>query len=433
MSDSSSAHRTSFEFRIARQALLEWIGSPSPMDRVLNETLREHKVGALQRGKISDAVFRMVRYWPMMVDLPPQAENAGWMRKMEESLLKAFSFSPADLQKLHERTKPTFNSNSLQHFRHVHGIPEFFLPSLMKAASSWHEYLHQMLEAEAPLTIRVNTLKTTAADFAVKYECRGAVASKWVPDAFQFPERWAIHQDPGFLAGEFEVQDEHSQLVAWAARPQPGESVLDLCAGAGGKTLHLGAMMQNKGEIVAYDVSQRKTQDLLARARRAGLTNVRVADPVLLKKKFDLVVVDAPCSGLGTLRRSPDRIFRFQEAEARRLVTLQWEILLKAISHLKPGGRLLYATCSVRPEENSGVFKRLLAEPGVKPGKLREALGQSLNKKADEFLTLASQTPAARIDPDLSLESCLQLGPSSQTSGGLVGDGFFMSLVNWEA
>lgn len=432
MSDAkTTVHRDpAFEARVVRQAMMEWASSEAPIDRVLGETFREHKVGSAQRPLIAKVVYDLIRFLPLHVDLPAKPQNPEWSRALDERI-RTLIAKPFDGLTSHAAANPSFEKDPLKHFGRVHGVPDFMLAEMAPAAKAWHLYLHQSFE-EAPLTIRLNPLKGKADELIKRFEPMGIKPCAWVPGAFTFDRRWPIHLDEAYLAGLYEIQDEHSQLVALAADPKPGEQVLDLCAGAGGKTLHLAELMRGKGEVVAYDISKRKLTEIVTRARRAGLTNVRVSETLPNKQNFDVVLVDAPCSGLGTLRRSPDRLYRFSATEAKRLASIQVGLLQSARSFLKPGGRLVYATCTVRPEENILALRKGLAGSPLKGGDLRGVLRRALGAAADGFLAAVAATPAARIAPegDFLAGSWIQLGPSSQTSGGLSGDGFFISLVH---
>ena len=179
----------------------------------------------------------------------------------------------------------------------------------------------------------------------------------------------ALQKHPLFIDGSFEVQDEGSQLLGYLVQPRRGELVVDFCAGAGGKTLQLGAMMRSTGRLYAFDVSERRLAKLKPRMARAGLSNVhpvliaheRDAKVKRLAGKADRVLVDAPCSGLGTLRRNPDLKWR-QSPESVAEMTLKQQAILEAASTLvKPGGRLVYATCSLLADENDAVVDTFLA------------------------------------------------------------------------
>jgi 16S rRNA (cytosine967-C5)-methyltransferase len=196
------------------------------------------------------------------------------------------------------------------------------------------------------------------------------VPTRYSPDGIRLRDKPALTRWPMYKDGRIEVQDEGSQLVARLATPRRGNMVVDFCAGAGGKTLALGSLMKSTGRIYAFDVNARRLAGLGPRLARSGLSNVhpvviRSAGDVRVKRlagKIDRVVVDAPCSGSGTLRRNPDLKWRFDESELQRLVALQADVLRASARLVKPGGRLVYATCSLLSVENQDLVAAFLSE-----------------------------------------------------------------------
>ena len=228
-----------------------------------------------------------------------------------------------------------------------------------------------LLREEAPVDLRVNTLKADRAAVQAALAAEGLAAdpTPLSPLGLRLPARVALTAQGPFKDGLVEVQDEGSQLVALLADARPGQAVLDLCAGAGGKTLAMAATMQNKGRLLACDTHSKRSERAVQRLRRAGVHNVtrRViaaeGDKWLKRQAdgFDRVLVDAPCSGSGTWRRNPDAKWRFTEADLTELTALQGRILAQAAPLVKPGGRLIYATCSLLPEENDRQIEAFLA------------------------------------------------------------------------
>ena len=227
------------------------------------------------------------------------------------------------------------------------------------------------LNQPAPLDLRVNTLKTNREAVLAQFAAEGiaAVAGSLSPLAIRLRDKPALARHPLFLAGAFEVQDEGSQLLGYLMEPRRGEMVVDFCAGAGGKTLLLGALMRNTGRLYAYDVSDKRLARLKPRLARSGLSNVH---PVRIEHerdtrikrlagKVDRVLVDAPCSGLGTLRRNPDLKWRQGEDSVAELAVKQAAILEAAARLVRPGGRVVYATCSLLTAENEAVVDAFLA------------------------------------------------------------------------
>lgn len=233
--------------------------------------------------------------------------------------------------------------------------------------------LAQALNRQAPLDVRVNRLKSARGDVLAQLVSGGAVfeavAMPYAPDGIRFAHKAPINRHPLFENGTLEVQDEGSQLLAQLVAPRRGEMVVDFCAGAGGKTLALGALMRNTGRLYAFDVNAKRLERFKPRLARSGLSNVFpvvIADEhdtriKRLAGKIDRVLVDAPCSGLGTLRRNPDLKWRQSPAAVNEMTAKQASILASASRLVKPGGSLVYATCSLLEEENEAVIDAFLA------------------------------------------------------------------------
>ncbi len=227
------------------------------------------------------------------------------------------------------------------------------------------------MQQPAPLDLRVNTLLATRDEIlqGLQAEKVEAQATPWSPIGIRVKGKPALNKSPLFLGGKFEVQDEGSQLLGFLLAPKRNEMVVDFCAGAGGKTLMLGAMMNSQGRLYAFDVSEKRLANLKPRLKRSGLSNIHPQliaheNDIKLKRlagKIDRVLVDAPCSGLGTLRRNPDLKFRQSPQSVSELTQKQAAILVSAGKLLKPGGRLVYATCSLLQEENRAIVDAFLA------------------------------------------------------------------------
>ena len=226
------------------------------------------------------------------------------------------------------------------------------------------------LSERAPLDLRVNRLKAGRDEVRIE----GAVPTPHAPDGLRVPEGTQVEHLPAWEAGLIEVQDEGSQLVTLACRAAPGMTVVDLCAGAGGKTLGLAAAMEGRGRIIACDADRPRLSRLAPRAERAGVTIVETrlldggresAALLDLVDAADLVVVDAPCSGTGTWRRNPEARWRLTPARIERLVTLQAHLLDVAAALVRPGGTLIHIVCSLLDEEGAGQASAFLARhPG---------------------------------------------------------------------
>lgn len=231
--------------------------------------------------------------------------------------------------------------------------------------------LGQTLQQPAPLDIRVNSLLAKREEVLAALEQQEIEAqpTPFSPVGIRITGKPAINRNALFLSGKIEVQDEGSQLLGFLLAPKRGEMVVDFCAGAGGKTLLLGALMHSRGRLYAFDVSEKRLNNLKPRLKRSGLSNIhpqridseRDAKLKRLAGKIDRVMVDAPCSGLGTLRRNPDLKWRQSPESIDELQKKQMAILTAAANLLKPGGRLVYATCSLLPEENQQIVEHFLA------------------------------------------------------------------------
>jgi 16S rRNA (cytosine967-C5)-methyltransferase len=232
----------------------------------------------------------------------------------------------------------------------------------------WEKELTAQNE-QAKVILRVNTLKTT------KEKLRAILMDhdieteflKDQPDALVLKERANVFMIPAFKEGFFEVQDASSQLVAYFLDVKPGMRVVDTCAGAGGKTLHLASLMENKGQLIAMDIYESKLKQLKIRAKRNGVFNAeyRVIDSTKaikkLHEKADRVLIDAPCSGLGVLKRNPDSKWKLQPEFIDNIKKVQEEVLTNYSKIVKPGGKLVYATCSILPSENQEQIKKFLS------------------------------------------------------------------------
>ena len=281
------------------------------------------------------------------------------------------------------------------------------------------------LASRAPLDLRVNMLKGERDAVAAMLADLKPEPTRWSPNGLRIrlpadAKSPAIHAEPAFMKGFIEVQDEGSQLAALLSGAKPGEQVIDLCAGAGGKTLALAAMMQNKGQIFATDDDKRRLAPIHDRLKRSGARNVQVRTPKSiggeiadLTGRMDLVLIDAPCTGTGAWRRNPDAKWRMRPGALEQRTKEQAEILDRAVPLLKSGGRIGYVTCSVLDDENGVQVQGFLARhPGFKvqpPAEVTQALGE----RAFMF------GKAAR----LSAEGILMTPRTTET------DGFFVSVL----
>ncbi|MBU3648838.1 MAG: RsmB/NOP family class I SAM-dependent RNA methyltransferase [Limnohabitans sp.] len=269
--------------------------------------------------------------------------------------------------------------------RHRHNLPDWLVEPLKAQVGDAFWALAESLNAPAPLDLRVNLLQHKPQEVLAELRAAGVAATPtpYSPWGLRLAGKPALQKLEVFTRGAVEVQDEGSQLLALLLEARRGEMVVDFCAGAGGKTLAIGAAMRNTGRLYAFDTSAHRLDAFKPRLARSGLSNVHPAaiaherDERIkrLAGKIDRVLVDAPCSGLGTLRRNPDLKWRQTPKDVAELAELQLAILRSAARLLKPGGRLVYATCSLLPAENEAIAQAFGAEmPQFKPLSVRERL-----------------------------------------------------------
>ena len=269
-------------------------------------------------------------------------------------------------------------------------LPEWLWNELTQSLGKEQcEQLAETLMKPAPLDLRANTMKINRDDLLAQMNASTnrfeAIPTPYSLDGIRIFGKPSLQTSTWFKDGLFEVQDEGSQILCHLLAPKRGEMVVDFCAGAGGKTLALGAMMRSTGRLYAFDTSERRLANLKPRLARSGLSNVHPVwidsenDPKIkrLAGKIDRVLVDAPCSGLGTIRRNPDLKWRQTPEEIKKLGQTQLAILESAGRLVKPGGRLVYATCSLLDQENQGLVELFLEKhPEFEVLPAAEALGQ---------------------------------------------------------
>jgi 16S rRNA (cytosine967-C5)-methyltransferase len=270
--------------------------------------------------------------------------------------------------------------------------PEWLDPYFAKSFGEERAAELAALASRAPLDLRVNSLKADRDAVAASLVALHPVPTRWSPFGLRIAlaadaKSPGIHAEPVFLKGQIELQDEGSQLAALLCAAKPGEQAIDLCAGAGGKALALAAIMENRGQIFATDTDKRRLAPIHARLERAGARNVQVRTPrgetdVLadLAGRADLVLIDAPCTGTGAWRRNPDAKWRIRPGALAERVKEQIAVLDRAAPLVKPGGRILYATCSVLEGENGAQVRAFLARQEgfavVPPAEVIAALGE---------------------------------------------------------
>ena len=276
------------------------------------------------------------------------------------------------LKTLHQAMAKLTELTEVEHFAIEASIPNFLAQKLMTELGTEARAVGQAMNKRGPLCARTNPLKGTREEVAKLLEGEGVKVTPTLlsPFGLVLETRTNVYALETFKAGYFEVQDEGSQLLGMLVDAPP-RKVIDACAGAGGKALQLAAQMKNRGEIYALDVDERRLEDLKQRARRAGVHNVRIQviaqgpeaqeQLVKLQGQAERVLVDAPCSGSGTYRRKPDARYRLTEALLAEHVEKQKMLIDRFAKLVKPGGRLIYGTCSLLREENEGVIEHFLA------------------------------------------------------------------------
>ncbi|HUO53822.1 MAG TPA: RsmB/NOP family class I SAM-dependent RNA methyltransferase [Rhodoblastus sp.] len=289
-------------------------------------------------------------------------------------------------------------------------FPEWLAPHFARAFGEQAAAEGRALAARAPLDLRVNALKATRDQALEELAHLGAQACRFAPLGLRIAQGAdgrapALSGEPAYVRGLVEIQDEGSQLAARIARARPGEQVLDLCAGGGGKSLAMAGDMDNRGQIYATDSDGRRLTPIFARLERAGVRNVQVRaprgrdrDPVAdLKGACDLVLVDAPCTGTGTWRRNPDAKWRIRPGALEQRIKAQDEVLARAATFVKRGGRLVYVTCSLLAEENEDRIADFLAHH---PDFVAEPARETLERAGLSALDAASpHGPGLRLTP----------------------------------
>ncbi|MCP1660702.1 RsmB/NOP family class I SAM-dependent RNA methyltransferase [Neisseria perflava] len=360
--------------------LADMLTFKQPADAVLSAYFREHKkLGRQDRHEIAETAFAALRHF-QKISAALRRPHVQPRKAALAALVLGRSVNIGKIQDLLDDEEKAFLSNLKARKNEFSDglstaaeLPEWLIDQL-RAHFDDAEILRfgRSVNQAAPLDIRVNTLnlKRDKALAQLQAEGMAAEATPYSPWGIRLQEKIALNKHPLFLDGSLEVQDEGSQLLALLLGAKRGEIVVDFCAGAGGKTLAIGAQMANKGRIYAFDIAEKRLANLKPRMTRAGLTNIhpeRIGsehDPRIarLNGKADRVLVDAPCSGLGTLRRNPDLKYRQSAETVANLLQQQHSILDAASKLVKDGGRLVYATCSVLPEENELQAERFLVE-----------------------------------------------------------------------
>jgi 16S rRNA (cytosine967-C5)-methyltransferase len=346
-----------------------------PADGVVSDFFRQHRtLGSRERHTLAETTYAVLRERLLYQHLAQSGKGEMERRLAVLAWQGNDAFLRAALSEVEQQwlvqVKAVDRAALPDKLRH--NLPEWLAERLQAAVGGEFWPLVEAMNRSAGLDLRVNTFKTRREDVqaAFKAENIDALPTPYSPLGLRIAGKPALHKLEVFMRGDVEVQDEGSQLLALMLGAKRGEMVADFCAGAGGKTLALGAEMRNTGRLYAFDTSGHRLASLKPRLARSGLSNVypvqiaheRDERIKRLAGKLDRVLVDAPCSGLGTLRRNPDLKWRQTPQAVEELRVKQAAILASASRLLKPGGRLVYATCSLLDVENEAIAQAFTAE-----------------------------------------------------------------------
>ena len=387
------------------EVLREILRFSAPADTTLSRYFKDHpRLGPRERGAVAEGIYAILRNKSFFTDFA-EAGQSPTMRRL--TILGLAEAVGAD-------ALAGLTEEETEFLTRIAQIDRNLMPAQMRSnLPKWlfDKFVAQYGEAEtlqladalnqpAPLDLRVNSIKATREDVMAKLleAPIAAVPTPFAPLGLRVLKKPSLQNLPLFKDGAIEVQDEGSQLLSQIVGAKRGEMVVDFCAGAGGKTLALGALMRNTGRLYAFDISEKRLAKLKPRMARSGLSNVhpvqiaheRDAKVKRLAGKIDRVLVDAPCSGLGTLRRNPDVKWRQKIEAIAEMQVKQAAILDSAARLLKGGGRLVYATCSLLTEENEFIVEQFLAaHPEFDLVPMRKVLAeQKIALEMDDYLKL---------------------------------------------
>ena len=344
-------------------------------DKVVQQLLkRDKRWGSRDRGFVAETTYDIVRWKRLYAEIAnvkePFSRDEIWRLFAVWATLKGIKLPDWKYFEATPQRKIKGRFDELSKIRKIkESVPDWMdeLATKELGENVWTKEI-AALNLQAEVVLRVNTLKTTKEKLQAELfdlEIESEILKNH-PDALKLKERANVFTTDAFKKGFFEVQDASSQLVADYLDVKPGMKVIDTCAGAGGKTLHLAALMENKGQIIATDIYESKLKKLKIRTRRAGVFNVTTKEIDSLKviKKMkgtaDRVLIDAPCSGIGVLKRNPDSKWKLQPEFVENIIKTQAEILENYSQLVKVGGKMVYATCSILPSENENQVKNFL-------------------------------------------------------------------------
>jgi 16S rRNA (cytosine967-C5)-methyltransferase len=395
----------------ASAALQAMLAFSAAADGVLKRFFREHpQLGQHDRAFVAEVAFAVLRHLRLFEQLGAQRSAR---RLALASLSMTFGMSVRELAPLLRReeegwlTELRSRAQSELPIGVRLSLPNWLCEKLLAQYGAEElERLGRALLQQAPLDLRVNTLLASREEVLARLarDGIGASATTYSPIGVRLGAKPALQKHPLFLEGKVEVQDQGSQLLGFLVAPRRRQMVVDFCAGAGGKTLALGAMMHSEGRLYAFDTADRRLANLKLRLKRSGLSNIHPqhidsetdARIRRLDAKIDRVLVDAPCSGFGTVRRNPDLKWRQQPEGIEQMTRKQKAILDSASRLVKPGGRLVYATCSLLREENEQIVEPFLADhPAFKLMPAREALrSQGIELDTGDYFRVFPHTHA---------------------------------------
>ena len=344
-------------------------------DKVLERLLKAHKKwGSADRQVVSEIFYDIVRWKKRLEYYMGEGTKPSNIYNLILAYLlwkkvKYKKFDEFDGIKtggiLSKLDKKTFPTKAIEH-----SVPDWLAGLFEKELGAKWEKEMSALNEQAPVILRANSLKISAENLVeiLKEEGVNSFVLRGYPDAVQLEEKKNVFLTSAFKEGFFEVQDASSQKIAELLDVKEGMRVVDACAGAGGKTLHIAALMKNKGQIIALDIYEWKLAELKRRAKRAGAFNIEtrfIEDNKVIKRLHntaDRLLIDAPCSGLGVLKRNPDSKWKIDEDFINRIKTEQENTLQNYSKILKKGGKMVYATCSILPSENGEQVRKFLAE-----------------------------------------------------------------------
>jgi len=371
---------TEYRLEIVIQALRAILPLAHPADTTLRYFFKNERIGSNERELVAETVFGVLRHRLLLEHACAGSTSSGTATPRRMALAYLLRFGGYNLREI----EPVLKRDEKEWLANVKGIRIETLPlsvqaelpdwlvERMRASYSDADILTlgMSMQQGAPLDIRVNTLLARREDVLQQLHDKNieATVTPYSPIGIRLREKIPLNKDALFTEGKIEVQDEGSQLLGFLLAPKRNDMVVDFCAGAGGKTLMLAAMMSSQGRLYAMDVSEKRLANLKPRLKRSGASNIQ---PMLISHendlkvkrlagKIDRVLVDAPCSGLGTLRRNPDLKFRQSPGSIAELTVKQAAILASASRLLKKAGRLVYATCSILPEENQHIVQSFI-------------------------------------------------------------------------